>query len=277
MPNQWSGELAGVILRAISKCLRASSGISRIIISYSPISKCKRALRDFGDNSLNAYFMPGAGWPIIAPTSPLFNALNATTYAQYSHQVAALPLPLKNTFARLVNRGMLAPGKRPTPQEWQTVFRSAFAPAKINRFAVDSPIVRIGGVVTLSWDAENAERLYVDGVGDVTGLSQIRATVHRDTAFTLRATGATGNVVSLTLPFIRVYRLPLPPIATPLAEPPRLRWDNTTVHRVLQKVRASLSRFTSRTALPFVGTYARPSRLPEPPRIRLLRILLPKR
>lgn len=262
-----------VVVNILSDLWSVGVGVHYLLFLFHPLFY----LRDLGGNTLKAYVSPGTrGWPHIAANDPLFNAANAPMYGPYIRRVAKLPTSLRNAFARLINRGTLEPNKRPTPQEWQAAFKKAFAPAMIRRFEVDASIILAGKTVTLSWDVENAERLYIDGVGDVTGQTQIRITIRQDTSFTLRVVDANGVVVAQTLPTVRVCYLPNLTMKLPSALP-YLRCDISPIGKALRNIKASVSRIILPAELRGRGrSFTRLHRLHKPERIRLPRFLLPR-
>ena len=75
-------------------------------------------------------------------------------------------------------------------------------PPVINDFSINYPFVYMTGtVVTLSWEVDNEQELYLDGT-DVTGLLSADATVHSNTTYTLIARnlyGDTTNTVDVSV------------------------------------------------------------------------------
>lgn len=189
-------------------------GIHYLLFLHHPLVY----LADFGTNTLRAY-LAGNLWPEIDPGDRLYHHANDAVYRRYRQELPALPTPVRSAFDVLLNQGTFAPDQRPDGVAWARALGATHRLPAILRFEADPLLVPAGGAVTLRWQAQDAHRLWLSGVGDVTGRAQAVVTPRHDTRFTLTAASAWGQAQEAT-PLVRVVQAPAPaPFCVP--GPPR--------------------------------------------------------
>ena len=80
-------------------------------------------------------------------------------------------------------------------------------PPRIHSFASSTKLLADATPVRLSWTVTGADRLAIEGIGDVTGRSHIEVHPRRDTRYTLVATSPFGQVAKSTVD-VQVSRKP---------------------------------------------------------------------
>ncbi len=224
-PGDWlapevTAQLAGppgkpIIVDCRSDAWAVGIGIHYLLFLHHPLVY----LSDFGSGTLQSYFAAHL-WPEIAPQDALYNAANDAVYRHYRQELPTLPTPIQNALDVLLNTGTFAPDRRPDGAAWARALGATQQPPVISFFDADALMIPMGASVTLTWQVDHAHKLWLSGVGDVTGQSSAMVAPLRSMRYTLTAYGAFGQAAEST-PVVRVIPGPtLGPI--PVPPPPKL-------------------------------------------------------
>jgi serine/threonine protein kinase len=118
------------------------------------------------------------------------------------------PAAVNKLFSRCFDDGFTDPEKRPTATEWFVTLNELLtAPPVISSFDSSHTFVTDLTPVRLKWNVQNAVSAFIQGVGDVTGLTEIDLQVRQDTTFVLRAVSDSGKQTEQSVS-VRVDKTP---------------------------------------------------------------------
>lgn len=157
-------------------------------------------------------------WPDINKNVPYFNQQYSAVYDQYLNFLNAnVPQEVREQLASTINQGYLKPHLRTTYDKWKNVFEKTQQPPDILFFEPDQPIAISGVPIKLRWRIEKAHSISIDnGVGDVTGLSEVKISPQTHTTYTITAKGyndtskAETQVKIFPTPIIESLFIPTP-------------------------------------------------------------------
>lgn len=140
-------------------------------------------------------------------------------YDWYRQKLNTLPPELVNAFAVTVNQGWNNRNQRLSYTQWERAIAGGMKPPEIMSFTVQPTAVLPGMEAVLRWSVDRAVSVEIDnGVGDVTGRTEISLKPQGLTEYTLRAIGHFGaaeaktEVVVFPTPLIESLRVPSPDI-----------------------------------------------------------------
>jgi serine/threonine protein kinase len=170
-----------------------------------------------GKKEMQEYFKKHK-WPEMDKASPNFRNELLGVYDLYIDKLNTEIHPsLVSAFSDTINNGFANPDRRLSYKQWLRILGSLMQPPIIRSFSADKPVV-IGGVpVNLKWNVEKAHTIEIDnGIGDVTGQSEIMVKPEKNTTFHLKAIGHFGQAeqtIDITIfptPLIESLLIPSP-------------------------------------------------------------------
>lgn len=170
-----------------------------------------------GRNEMQQYFRKHK-WAAADKTSPNFRTEVAGIYDWYIDKLKTQISPsLVNAFSETINNGFNNPNKRLSYKQWLNALKGLMQPPTIKNFGADKSVI-IGGVpVNLKWQVDKAHTLIIDnGIGDVTGKTEIKVRPDKNVTYQLKAIGHFGQVektVDITIyptPVIESLKVPSP-------------------------------------------------------------------
>ena len=102
---------------------------------------------------------------------------------------------LVTAFSDTINNGFTNPNKRLSYKQWLRALDALMQPPTIKSFSADQSII-IGGIpVNLKWQVEKAHTIIIDnGIGNVTGKTEIKVRPDKNTTYNLKAIGHFGEI-----------------------------------------------------------------------------------
>ena len=167
-------------------------------------------LTELSPNVINDYFNKHNNkWPHINKNVSYFNQQYSAIYDQYLNFLNAnIPQEVREQLASTINQGYLKPLFRTTYDKWKNVLEKTQQPPNIIYFEADQPIAVSAVPIKLKWHIENAYSISINnGVGDVTGLSEVQISPQNHTTYTIKATGYYGTSNAETK--VKIFPTPL--------------------------------------------------------------------
>jgi len=187
-------------------------GVHFMLFPFHPVF----FLAQRGEDDMRRYFTKNA-WPDVDTSNPNFR--EQKTYDWYRKKLNNLPSELVKAFAETVNQGWNNRNRRLSYTQWERAIAAGMRPPEVMSFTVQPTAILPGIDAVLSWSVDRAISIEIDnGVGDVTGKTEITVKPQARTQYTLRVTGhfgaatATTEVVVFPIPIIESLRVPSPDI-----------------------------------------------------------------
>jgi len=186
-----------------------------LLFHYHPLFYLKKR----GVSQMDAYFRVNAKqWPEIHINDPNFQTKSAKIYETYIAKLKKeIPRGIVECFAETINNGYYDPGRRISYAQWISRIGRQMEPPAIEYFLGDKLAVICGVPLRLKWLTDKAHTLVINnGIGDVTGKTEVCVYPQSDTMYTLTAIGHFGEekenvyVKVLPMPEMPVLKIPLP-------------------------------------------------------------------
>jgi serine/threonine protein kinase len=189
-------------------------GIHYLMTTFHPLFY----LTELSPRISKQYFTPQNQWPLVNKTAPYFQKANEAIYDQYLPWVnSVLPKVVKDKLSHTINFGYKNPVARTSYSDWKIALQAIQEPPKIKVFKSDKSTVINSMTVELSWEVENAHTIIIDnGIGDVTGTTEIKVRPEKNITYHLKAIGHFGQeekTVDITIfptPLIESLKVPSP-------------------------------------------------------------------
>lgn len=157
-------------------------------------------------------------WPLINKNATYFNRQYSAIYDKYINFLnSAIPIEVKEQIASTINQGYLKPHLRTSYDKWKIVLEKTQQPPQIKLFEPEQPVTISGIPLKLKWEVDKAHTVTIDnGIGNVTGKSEITVFPQRHTTYTISATGYYGTsqkeaiVKVFPTPIIESLVIPIP-------------------------------------------------------------------
>ena len=191
-------------------------------------------------------------WPDADKNSPNFRIEVTGVYDWYIDKLKAQIHPsLVTAFANSINDGFTNPNRRLSYRQWVKVLGALMQPPIINSFVADKSVV-IGGVpINLKWNVEKAHTIIIDnGIGDVTGETEIKVRPDKNTTYNLKAIGHFGQAeqtIDITIfptPLIESLLVPSPDFNSRLNLSP----FNISAPKINVSINLNSAKFTALTS-----------------------------
>jgi serine/threonine protein kinase len=132
-----------------------------------------------------------------------------------------LPYKVQNLFLNCFDVGINIPNLRATTIDWIDVLTIK---PQVNFFKADRETIIAGVEVTLSWDVEDAEEIFIsEGIGKVENTGSVTTKPQSNRSFKLTATNKFGvdekeiNVTAFPTPVIESLKIPMPDFSSRLS------------------------------------------------------------
>jgi serine/threonine protein kinase len=170
-----------------------------------------------GEKEMSDYFKKYK-WSDIDKANPNFRADHSGTYDWYIDKLKTQINPaLYKALADTINNGYNNRSLRLSYRQWLKVLGGVMLPPKIKSFGSDRTAVISGVPVTLYWEIDNAHTIEIDnGIGDVTGMTEIKIIPEKDTIYRIKAIGHFGNseasvdIKLFPTPVLESLKVPMP-------------------------------------------------------------------
>ena len=171
-----------------------------------------------GKKEMNEYFR-NCQWPNIDKTHSNFRKELEGVYDVYLDKLQnQIPKELFKAFADTINKGFSNPNLRLSYNQWINAIKGLMHPPSITKFEADNAVIIDGIPVLLSWDIDSkGHAVTIDnGIGDVTGLNEIRIRPEKNTTYTLKVIGHFGeteksvDISVFPTPIIKTLQIPTP-------------------------------------------------------------------
>lgn len=189
-------------------------GIHFMLFHFHPLF----FLKVRGRNEMNEYFRKFQ-WPNIDKNHPNFRSELEGVYDIYIDKLQnQIPKVLFKSFADTINKGYSNPNLRLSYKQWINAIKGLMQPPSISKFEADNSIIIDGIPVLLSWDIDSKAHtvLINNGIGDVTGINEIRILPNKNTTYTLKVIGHFGeteksiDISVFPTPMIKTLQIPTP-------------------------------------------------------------------
>ncbi len=182
-------------------------------------------LTELSPRVIEEYFLNHKNkWPDINKNAPYFNQQYSQIYDKYVNFLnTQVPSEIKDRLSNTINRGYLDPSLRTSYDNWKLALEKTQKPAEILFFEPDTRVAMDGVSVRLKWNTDKAHTLLIDnGIGDVTGLNEIKVYPKTHSTYRLTAIGYYGNdeasadIKIFPTPVIESLKIPTPDFETRL-------------------------------------------------------------
>lgn len=189
-------------------------GIHFMLFHFHPLF----FLKVRGRKEMNEYFRKFQ-WPNIDKNHSNFRSELEGVYDLYLDKLQnQIPKELFKAFADTINKGYSNPNLRLSYKQWINAIKGLMQPPSISKFEADNSIIIDGIPVLLSWDIDSKAHtvLINNGIGDVTGINEIRILPNKNTTYTLKVIGHFGeteksiDISVFPTPMIKTLQIPTP-------------------------------------------------------------------
>ena len=180
-------------------------GIHFMLFHFHPLF----FLKVRGKKEMNEYFKKYQ-WPIIEKNHLNFRSELEGAYEIYIEKLNnQLPKELFKAFSDTINKGYGNPNLRLSYKQWINAIKGLMLPPSITNFEADNSVIIDGIPVLLSWDIDSkAHTVSIDnGIGEVTGKTEVRIRPDKNTTYTLKVIGHFGETEKSI--YIRVFPTPI--------------------------------------------------------------------
>jgi len=185
-----------------------------LLFNFHPLFYLKKR----GLSQMDTYFnVENNRWPEIELTNSNFHKERREIYQDYRANLKNnLPAGIVECFSETINSGYYNPDRRISYGQWMRRIDQELDAPVIIKFDPDKEVVVSGARACLKWNTMNEHILVIDnGVGDVTGKTEIWVQPSEDTTYVLTAIGF-GEVKEqcmvkvLPLPELKILDVPIP-------------------------------------------------------------------
>ena len=170
-----------------------------------------------GEKEMAEYFNKFS-WSDIDKSHSNFRAEHSGTFDWYTDKLNNQLNPiLYKAFADTINKGYNNRSLRLSYKQWLNILGAVMLPPKIVFFASDRSAIIQGVPITLKWKVDSAHTIEIDnGVGDVSGKTEIRTIPQKDAIYKIRAIGhfgeaeATVDIKLFPTPVLENLKVPMP-------------------------------------------------------------------
>jgi serine/threonine protein kinase len=170
-----------------------------------------------GKKEMEEYFKKNK-WYYIDKNSPNFRTELSGIYDWYVNKLNTQISPsLIAAFSDTINNGFTNPNRRLSYKQWIRALGILMQPPVIQSFTSDKQVTINGLPVTLKWKIDKAHTITIDnGIGDVTGTSEIKVRLDKSTTYNITATGHFGetsqsiDISIFPTPLIETLKIPSP-------------------------------------------------------------------
>jgi serine/threonine protein kinase len=189
-------------------------GIHFMLFHFHPLF----FLKVRGKKEMNEYFKKYQ-WPNIDKNHSNFRHELEGIYDIYIDKLQnQIPKEIFKAFSDTINRGYSNPNLRLSYKQWINAIKGLMLPPSISKFEADNSVIIDGIPVLLSWDIDSkAHTVTIDnGIGDVTGMNEIRIRPEKNTTYTLKVIGHFGEseksiyISVFPTPVIKTLHIPTP-------------------------------------------------------------------
>lgn len=189
-------------------------GIHFMLFHFHPLF----FLKVRGKNDMKEYFKKYK-WPDIDKSHPNFRIELSGTYDVYIEKLQnKIPKELYKAFSDTINKGYSNPNLRLSYKQWINAIKGLMLPPYISSFEADNSVVIDGIPVVLSWNIDKkAHTVLIDnGIGDVTGKTEITIRPIKNTTYKIRVIGHFGeteksiDISVFPTPIIKTLLIPTP-------------------------------------------------------------------
>lgn len=171
-------------------------------------------LRHISARLVDAYAKTDEPWPEIDIAGPLFFEKNRVPYEAMKSGLSSVPVATRELFVRFFKAGTRGVD-RPTSDEWVVALEDLRSPPHFVRAALSESFVVEGESVTITWDARNAARVEILGVGIFGAVGSANVPVAATASYELVARNPNGEAVVKTdvvrvVPLPRITSIPVP-------------------------------------------------------------------
>lgn len=222
-PGEWlAPEIQEQLLRSNSPIIKVdlntdtwavAIAIHFMLFNFHPLF----FLKVRGRNEMLQYFRKHK-WPEVDKKNLNFRNEVEGIYDWYINKLKSqIPPSLVTAFADTINSGFSNPNRRLSYKQWLRVLSSLMQPPVIKSFVADNTVIISGVPITLKWQTEKTHTIIIDnGIGDVTGKTEIKVRPDKNTTFHLKAIGHFGEIeksIDVTIfptPIIETIQIPTP-------------------------------------------------------------------
>lgn len=189
-------------------------GIHFMLFHFHPLF----FLKVRGKKEMQEYFKKYQ-WPNIDKNHSNFRNELTGVYDVYVDKLQnQIPKELFKAFADTINKGYNNPNLRLSYKQWINAIKGLMLPPTISKFEADNSVIIDGIPVLLSWDVDKkAHTVSIDnGIGEVTGKTEVRIRPDKNTIYTLKVVGHFGeteksvDISVFPTPIIKTLHIPTP-------------------------------------------------------------------
>jgi hypothetical protein len=189
-------------------------GIHFMLFHFHPLF----FLKVRGKKEMNEYFK-NFKWPNIDKNHSNFRNELEGVYDVYIEKLQnQIPNELFKAFADTINKGYSNPNLRLSYKQWINAIKGLMQPPSISKFEADNLVIIDGIPVILSWEIDSKAHTVIinNGIGDVTGMNEIKIRPDENTTYTLKVIGHFGeteksiDISVFPTPIIKTLQIPTP-------------------------------------------------------------------
>lgn len=189
-------------------------GIHFMLFHFHPLF----FLKVRGKKEMQEYFNKYQ-WPNIDKNHSNFRYELTGIYDVYIDKLQnQIPKELFKAFSDTINKGYSNPNLRLSYKQWINAIKSLMLPPTISKFKADNSVIIEGIPVLLSWDIDKkAHTVTIDnGIGEVTGKTEVKIRPDKNTTYTLKVVGHFGesekaiDISVFPTPIIKTLQIPTP-------------------------------------------------------------------